>query len=159
VQKVCLLLFIAVPLFAQNAVIRGQVADESGAAVPQARITVAGPHTNRTATADDRGSYVLTGLAPERSRNGYGSGGNREVWAYDRHTGQERFVWRTSREYGLDLNGVTANGGLLARVGAELHSLMRNLWMIDNVDEAAVSPDGRRLALVIAESYDKLIKT
>jgi dipeptidyl aminopeptidase/acylaminoacyl peptidase len=34
-------------------------------------------------------------------------------------------------------------------------SPLRNLWVINNVDEAAVSPDGRRLALVIAESYDK----
>jgi hypothetical protein len=79
----------------------------------------------------------------------------REVWAYDRQTGQERFVWRTSREYGLDLSGTTANGGLLVRVGTELRSLVRNPWVIDNVDQASVSPDGRRLALVIAESYDK----
>jgi hypothetical protein len=63
---------------------------------------------------------------------------------------------RALREYGLDLNGVTANGGLLVGVGTELHSLLRNLWIINKVDEAAISPDGRRLALVIAESYDKL---
>jgi hypothetical protein len=96
--------------------------------------------------------YFASDRDAERSRNGYGGGGNREIWAYDRQTGQERLVWRTSREYGLDLKGVTATGGLLVRVGTELHSLLRDLWTIHNVDEAAVSPDGRRLALVIAES-------
>jgi dipeptidyl aminopeptidase/acylaminoacyl peptidase len=47
------------------------------------------------------------------------------------------------------------NGGVLVRVGTELRSLEQNLWGIDKVDEAAVSPDGRRMALVIAGSYDK----
>jgi Tol biopolymer transport system component len=112
-------------------------------------------HSEPVCSRDGKLIYFDSDRDAERSRNGYGSGGNREVWAYDRQTGQERFVWRTSREYGLDLNGATANGGLLVRVGTELHSLLRNLWIIDNVDEAAASPDGRRLALVIAESYDK----
>jgi dipeptidyl aminopeptidase/acylaminoacyl peptidase len=112
-------------------------------------------HSEPVCSRDGKLIYFESDPDAERSRNGYGSGGNREVWAYDRQTGQERFVWRTSHEYGLDLNGVTANGGLLVRVGTELHSLLRNLWIINNVDEAAVSPDGRRLALVIAESYDK----
>jgi hypothetical protein len=40
-------------------------------------------------------------------------------------------------------------------VGTELRSLAQNPWVIENVDEAAVSPDGGRLALVIAGSYDK----
>jgi Tol biopolymer transport system component len=112
-------------------------------------------HSEPVCSRDGKLIYFVSDLDAERSRNGYGSGGNREVWAYDRPTGQERFVWRTSREYGLDLSGVTANGGLLVRVGTELHSLLRNLWVIDNVDQAAVSPDGRRLAVIIAESYDK----
>jgi len=109
-------------------------------------------HSEPVCSRDGKLIYFASDPDAERSRNGYGSGGNREVWAYDRQTGQERFVWRTSREYGLNLNGVTANGGLLVRVGAELHSLLRNLWTIHDVDEKAVSPDGRRLALVIAES-------
>jgi dipeptidyl aminopeptidase/acylaminoacyl peptidase len=112
-------------------------------------------HSEPVCSRDRKLIYFTSDRDAERSRNGYGCGGNREVWAYDRQTGQERFVWRTSREDGLGLNGVTANGGLLVRVGTELHSLLRNLWIVDNVDEAAVSPDGRRLALVIAESYDK----
>jgi Tol biopolymer transport system component len=112
-------------------------------------------HSEPVCSRDGKLIYFVSDPDAERSRNGYGSGGNREVWAYDRQSGQERFVWRTSREYGLDLNGVTANDGLLVRVGTELHSLLRNLWIINKVDEAAVSPDGRRLALVIAESYDK----
>jgi dipeptidyl aminopeptidase/acylaminoacyl peptidase len=109
-------------------------------------------HSEPVCSRDGKLIYFASDRDAERSRNGYGSGGNREVWAYDRQTGQERFVWRTSQEDGLHLNGVTANGGLLVRVGNELHSLLRNLWVIHNVDEAAVSPDGRRLALVIAES-------
>jgi dipeptidyl aminopeptidase/acylaminoacyl peptidase len=109
-------------------------------------------HSEPVCSRDGKLIYFASDRDAERSRNGYGSGGNREVWAYDRQTGLERFVWRTSQEYGLHLNGVTANGGLLVRVGNELHSLLRNPWVIHNVDEAAVSPDGSRLALVIAES-------
>ncbi len=112
-------------------------------------------HSEPVCSRDGKLIYFVSDPDAERSRNGYGSGGNREVWAYDRQTGQERFVWRTSREYGLDLNGVTANGGLLVRVGTELHNVLRNPWIMRSVDDAAVSPNGRRLALVIAESYDK----
>jgi dipeptidyl aminopeptidase/acylaminoacyl peptidase len=112
-------------------------------------------HSQPVCSRDRKLIYFVSDPDAERSRNGYGSGGNREVWAYDRKTGQERFVWRTSREYGLDLKGVTAKAGLLVRVGTELHSLLRNLWIINKVDEVALSPDRRRLALVIAESYDK----
>jgi Tol biopolymer transport system component len=109
-------------------------------------------HSEPVCSRDGKLIYFDSDPDAERSRNGYGSGGNREVWVYDRQTGQERVVWRTSQEDGLHLNGVTANGGLLVRVGNELHSLLRNPWIINNVDETAVSPDGSRLALVIAES-------
>lgn len=114
-------------------------------------------HSEPVCARDSKLIYFVSDRDPERSRNSYGDyhSGEREVWTYDRQTGQERFVWRTSRDLGLDLIGTTANGGLLVRVGTELHSLLRSLWIIDNVDDAAVSPDGRRLALVIAESYDK----
>jgi len=109
-------------------------------------------HSEPVCSRDGKLIYFASDRDAERSRDGYGAGGNREVWVYDKQTGQERLVWRTSREYGLDLKGVTATGGLLVRVGTELQSLLRNPWTIHNVDEAAVSPDGRRLALVIAES-------
>lgn len=100
--------------------------------------------------------YFVSDRDPERSRNSYGDHPDeREVWVYDLQTGQERFLWRTSRDLGLDLIGTAANGGVLVSIGAKLRSLARNSWVIDKVDEAAVSPDGRKLALVIAESYDK----
>src|ERR1700733_11116114 len=114
-------------------------------------------HAQPLCSRDGKLIYFVSDPDPERSRNGYGDGGNREVWAYDRRTGQERFVWRTSREDGLYLHGVAAKGGLLVQAGTELHTLLRNARVIDKVaevkaDESALSPDGRRLALVIAES-------
>jgi Tol biopolymer transport system component len=114
-------------------------------------------HSEPVCSRDGKLIYFVSDRDAERSRNAYGDyhSGEREVWAYDRRTGQERFIWRTSREDGLDLKGTTENGGVLVRMGTELRSLAQNPWAIDNVDEAAVSPDGRRLALVIAESYDK----
>ena len=80
---------------------------------------------------------------------------NREVWAYDRQTGQEHFVWRTSHEYGLDLNGrlrtVDCSSG-----SAQNSTAWRGIYgqSIKSM-KPLVSPDGHRLALVIAESYDK----
>jgi Tol biopolymer transport system component len=114
-------------------------------------------HSQPVCSRDGRVIYFVSDRDIERSRNSYGDyhSDEREVWAYDRQTGQERLLWRTSRALGLDLIGTTADGGVLVSVGAELHSLSHNAWVIDNVDEAAVSPDGGRLALVIAESYDQ----
>ena len=76
------------------------------------------------------------------------------MWAFDRQTGQERLIWQTSQDSGLDIKGVTANEGCSVRVGNELRNLAGNPWSIDNVEEAILSPDRRRLALVIAGSYD-----
>ena len=113
-------------------------------------------HSEPVCSRDGKLIYFVSDRDVERSRNSYGDhSGEREVWAYDRQTGRERFIWRTSRDFGLDLKGTTADGGVLVSVGAELHSLAQNPWMVDNVDEAAVSPDGGRLLLVIAGSYDK----
>jgi hypothetical protein len=114
-------------------------------------------HSQPVCSRDRKLIYFVSDRDVERSRNSYGDyhSGEREVWAYDRRTGQERFIWRTSRDLGLDLRGTTANGGVLLSVGTELRSLAQNPWVIDNVDEAAVSPDGRSLALVIAGSYDQ----
>jgi Tol biopolymer transport system component len=112
-------------------------------------------HSEPVCSRDGKLIYFVSDRDVERSRNSYGGPNEREVWAYDRQTGQERFMWRTSRDFGLDLNGMTADGGVLLHVGTELRRLAHDPWVIDNVDEIAISPDGRRLALVIAESYDK----
>ncbi len=111
-------------------------------------------HSEPVCSRDGKLIYFVSDRDPERSRNSYGGPNDRELWAYDRLTRRERFIWRTSRDFGLGLNGTTANGGVLVEVGTELRSLAQNPWVIDKVDEAAVSPDGRRLALVIAGSYD-----
>src|ERR1700689_4740346 len=49
--------------FAQNATLTGQVADESGAVVPGAKITITGTVV-KIATADDKGMYTVPGLTP-----------------------------------------------------------------------------------------------
>ncbi len=113
-------------------------------------------HSEPVCSRDGKLIYFVSDRDGERSRNSYGGHPNeREVWAYDRQTGQEHLIWRTSSNPGLALDGATANGGLLVRVGTELRSLVHNPWVFQNVDEAALSPDGRRLALIIAASYDK----
>ncbi len=114
-------------------------------------------HSQPVCSRDGKLIYFVSDPDVERSRNSYGDyhSNEREVWAYDRQTGRERFIWGTSRDLGLDLNGTTANDEVLVNVGTELRTLPRNPWVIDKVDEAAVSPDGRRLALVIAGSNDK----
>jgi dipeptidyl aminopeptidase/acylaminoacyl peptidase len=112
-------------------------------------------HSGPVCSRDGKLIYFVSDHDAERSRNSYGGPNGREVWAYDRKTGQERIVWRTSRDFGLRLDGMTANGGIVVRVGSELRSLSHKPWVIENVDEVAVAADGRRLALVIAGSYDK----
>ncbi len=58
---VCVL--TAPSLFAQTATLRGQVADESGAVIPGAKVILSGTRTPpRTAVADDRGSYIFAGV-------------------------------------------------------------------------------------------------
>lgn len=52
-------------LFAQTATLRGQVADESGAVIPGAKVTLSGSAAPaRTTTADERGSYSFAGVQP-----------------------------------------------------------------------------------------------
>jgi len=43
--------------------LRGTVTDPSGAAIPQARVFVAGPTAETSAATDRRGSYEIGGLA------------------------------------------------------------------------------------------------
>src|SRR5260370_38249518 len=51
--------------FAQNATLRGQVTDESGALVPGATVTLQSPDgTTKTAIADSQGRYSFTPLRP-----------------------------------------------------------------------------------------------
>lgn len=107
-------------------------------------------HSEPVCSRDGKLIYFVSDHDAERSRNSYGDyhSGEREIWAYDRQTGQEHLVWSSSKD-AVDIDGTTANGGLLVQVGAELRSLTRNPWVFDSVDEVAVSPDGRRLALVV----------
>jgi Tol biopolymer transport system component len=108
---------------------------------------------------DGKVIYFVSDRDGSRSINAYAGATDRELWAFDRQTGQERLVWQTSDDDGLDLNGTTADGGVLIRAGTELRSLLRHSWRIDKIDPAdnavAVSPDGRALAIVIAGSLDK----
>jgi hypothetical protein len=54
----------SVSLFAQNAVLRGLVSDESGAVIPGAKVALTGPAgLHRNTTSDNTGSYSFTGLS------------------------------------------------------------------------------------------------
>ena len=54
----------AVSSLAQNSILRGVVTDESGAVVPNATVTLAGPDgVEKTATTGGGGAYVFAGLA------------------------------------------------------------------------------------------------
>ncbi|MGI9071785.1 MAG: carboxypeptidase regulatory-like domain-containing protein [Bryobacteraceae bacterium] len=60
---VCMLLFISSPALGQTAFLRGQIVDQSGAVVPKATVTLAGPSgLVRTITAAENGSYLFAGL-------------------------------------------------------------------------------------------------
>jgi hypothetical protein len=116
-------------------------------------------HMEPLCSRDGRLIYFVSDRNGDRSLNAYAGANDRELWTFDRHTSQERRVWQTSNDGGLDLNGTSADGGVLIRAGTELRSLLRHPWRIDKIDPAdnaaAVSPDGRALAIVIAGSLDK----
>jgi Carboxypeptidase regulatory-like domain len=60
------LVLLSFKVFAQTAALHGQVADESGALVPGARVTLSGAAGSaRIAITDDRGSYSFEDLPPE----------------------------------------------------------------------------------------------
>ncbi len=116
-------------------------------------------HMEPLCSRDGKSIYFVSDRDGTRSIDAYAGATDRELWAFDRQTGQEHLVWQTSDDDGLHLNGTTADGGILIRAGTELRSLLRHPWRIDKIDPAynaaAVSPDGRALAIVIAESLDK----
>ena len=104
-------------------------------------------HSEPVCSRDGKVIYFVSDGDAERSRNSYGGSNGREVWEYDRQSGRERFLWRDSRDVGLDLKGTAANGDLLVLAGDELQRLGSDSWT--NVEDAAVSPDGSKVALVI----------
>src|SRR5579862_9307249 len=61
------MLALASNALGQTATLRGQVTDQAGALVPGAKVTLNGPGARvQSATADDNGVYLFTGLAPGR---------------------------------------------------------------------------------------------
>ena len=58
------LLFLAVPLFAQNATLTGRVSDQSGAIVPGAAVVATGPGGGHSATTNSEGTYEFLSLVP-----------------------------------------------------------------------------------------------
>jgi Tol biopolymer transport system component len=116
-------------------------------------------HMEPLCSRDGKLIYFVSDHQAQRSANAYAGANDRELWAFDRQTGQERMVWQTSGNDGLHLNGATADAGVLIRTGTGLQCLLRHPWRIDKIDPqvsaAAVSPDGRTLAIVVAESLDK----
>ena len=63
-KSIFLIVFLVCPsLFAQTASLRGQITDESGAAVPGAKVTLRGSAV-KSATSDNGGAYTFAGLSP-----------------------------------------------------------------------------------------------
>ena len=116
-------------------------------------------HMEPLCSRDGKLIYFVSDRDGTRSLNAYAGATDRELWAFDRQTGQERLLWQTSDDDGLHLNGTTTEGAVLVRVGTELRSQLRHLWHIDNMDPsfnaASVSPDGHTVAAVIAGYLDK----
>ena len=63
---ICLVLMVMSPAraAAQTGAITGSVADESGAVVPGATITLSGPGVSRVTQSDGTGEYAVAGLSP-----------------------------------------------------------------------------------------------
>jgi protocatechuate 3,4-dioxygenase beta subunit len=58
-----LVLVCAAPLIAQGVTVSGTVVDETGARVPGAVVTLAGPNVRATSTTDAAGEYRFTDIA------------------------------------------------------------------------------------------------
>lgn len=116
-------------------------------------------HMEPLCSRDGKLIYFVSDPDGARSLNAYAGANDRELWAFDLQTGQERLLWQTTDENGLDLIGITADGAVLIRDGTEMRRLQPDPWRIDLVDPAkdaaAVSPDGRSLAIVTAGSLDR----
>jgi hypothetical protein len=116
-------------------------------------------HMDPLCSRDGKSIYFVSDRDGARSLNAYSGANDREVWVFDSQTGEERPLWQTPDDDGVYLNGTTAYGSVLIRVGTELRSLLEQPWRIDKIDPAnnaaAVSPDGRTLAVVIAGYLDQ----
>jgi Tol biopolymer transport system component len=116
-------------------------------------------HMEPLCSRDGNLIYFVSDRDGLRSLNAYAGDNDRELWAYDRQTGRETVLWQTDDDDVLHLVGTTADGAVLVRAGTGLRSVLHHPWQIDVIDlsfsSAAVSPDGRTLALVIPESLDK----
>jgi Tol biopolymer transport system component len=106
-------------------------------------------HGEPVCSRDGRLIYFVSDRDASRSLNSYLGANDRELWAFDRQTGQERRLGQSSADDGLDIYGATADGAVLIRIGTELRCLFRHPWRTPNVDAAVLSPDGRTLAAVI----------
>ncbi len=115
-------------------------------------------HAEPMCSRDGKLIYFVSDRDGARSLNAYAGANDRELWAFNRQRGQELPVWQTSSDDGLHLSGATAEGGVLIRAGTELRNLLTHPWRIDKMDPAsnaaAVSPDGKTLAISIAGSLD-----
>lgn len=113
-------------------------------------------HSEPRCSRDGRLVYFVSDRDAERSRNAIPNGypGERELWSFDRRTGRERMVWSTSDQDGLDLIGIAADGGAVVNVKSALHKIGGNPWRIDRVVSARFSPDGTRLTIAAAGSFD-----
>jgi dipeptidyl aminopeptidase/acylaminoacyl peptidase len=116
-------------------------------------------HMEPLCSRDGKEIYFVSDRDGTRSANAYAGASDRELWVFDIGTGKEQQVWQSPDNSELHLNGITADGAVLVRTGTELRRLVRRPWRIDMIDpafnSAAVSPDGRALAMVIAGSLDK----
>src|SRR5260370_25279460 len=70
-------------------------------------------HMEPLCSRDGKLIYFVSDRDGLGSLNAYAGATDRELWAFDRQTGQERPVWQTSDDEGLHLNGTTADGGVL----------------------------------------------
>lgn len=65
IYRLLSLIILALPVFAQTVVLRGQVTDQNGAVIPKAKVVLSGSAgLVKTVTTDERGGYVFTELSP-----------------------------------------------------------------------------------------------
>lgn len=100
-------------------------------------------HEGPVCSRDGKVIYFVSDPDPERSRNAYGGADGREIWVFDRQTGQERLIWRTSDDDHLRLIETTADGAVIIRGSAGLLRLAPNGRGMAPVPGGAFDKDGR----------------